>query len=1015
MRLLELKIKNLASLRGEHTIDFCELSAQDLFAITGETGAGKSTILNALSLALYGRLFKGQTFSQDLVTLGERDTAVEVRFVAKGHEFLVKWTLSVLKKDGTPVARPAPNRLVYRREQSEWQVREEAPADLLGLDFEQFTKCVVLNQGEFARLLLAPFSERRSILEKLYPSDNLEALGGIVRQRLEAEAQKKQTLEIQLHGLKEELLFDAAQAQEQQRALVAKKEAVQAGIEVLRPWALGLAELAQLSLRDTESAQREAQLKADHERSTLEHNKVLALFEEGERALTALDETLAHDLPGLEADDKEERALRELAVSLAEQEKGLVVRDEETQRLQQRQEALARDLAQLAQEAQSLLSSLPYAPEQLQRLAWEELTLVAEELRLQRQELATRESFLQKLQANGEAQAKALKELQEQCEQLRAKLPVELRALPAPQRTQKIRDLVSLRLRLEASEREAQELRARQAQLQHDIAARAPELRELRLQQENHVLRSKLEALKDLLRTAPPSACPLCLSPEPHWAQGLRPVAQAFDQSRLEFLEEELQRNELELRGIVGRLERQSTEAPACLPALELTHIVETQDQLLALEARLPSATEALEAARRNWQELQTEVTNLGTKLQGLLQRRAALGRSFQELFAEATALDDEALARLLALRPLLVSYLEKERALQQLQGQQRTVTEDLQRARIGLQELRAVHVALRAEHQERAERLRQRYPGESPAHQLKRRQEELRQAQQRQQIAVQALRRSELQLAEGRSLLARYKEQREHIDLQFTTGLSRLKALRPIAVELTEAALLLPPLLLQAQQELTASEAELEATVTELGKLATLLEEDARRRDKVSLYQQQLLRTQAEEQRWLRVHEVLGTDELRTFVLGLVEAALIQQTNHELQRLCAGRYEIQHSQRKERPEFYIVDRWREGLVRKVSTLSGGETFMVSLAMALALAEMARGRAEIECLFIDEGFGTLDENALEDVMEMLQQVRSSGKQIGVITHVKALSSRLPINLLVSKNGHGNSTLQLCYS
>lgn len=1015
MRLLELKIKNLASLRGEHAIDFRELSAQDLFAITGETGAGKSTILNALSLALYGRLFKGQTFSQDLVTLGERDTAVEVRFLAKGHEFLVKWTLSVLKKDGTPVARPAPNRLVYRREQSDWQIREEAPADLLGLDFEQFTKCVVLNQGEFARFLLAPFGERRTILEKLYPSDNLDAIGGIVRQRLEAEAQKKQTLEIQLHGLQEELLFDAAQAQDQHRALLAKKESMQAGIEVLRPWALGLAELAQLSQRDKESAQREAQLKADHEKSTLEHNKVLSLFEEGERALTALDETLARDLPGLEADDKEERALRELAASLREQEKSLGVREEETQRLRLRQEALTRDLAVLAREAQSLLSSLPYAPAQLQRLDWEELNAVAEELRLLRQELGTRESFLQKLQTSGEAQAKALAELQEQSEQLRGQLPLELRALAAPLRTQKIRDLVSLQLRFEAREREAQELRARQAQLQHDIAARAPELHELRLLQENHVLRSKLEALKDLLRTAPPSVCPLCLSQGPHWHEGLAPVAQAFDQPRLEFLEGELQRNELELRGIAERLERQSAETPVAIPARELTRIVETQDQLLALEARLPSATEALQASRRSWHELQSEVTNLRGKLQALLQRRGELERSFQELFAEASALDDEALARLLALRPLLVSYFEKERALQQLQGQQRTVAEDLHRAQLAVQELRAVHLALKAEHQERAERLRQRHPSGPPAQELKRRQEELRQAQQRQQIAVQALRKSELQLAEGRSLLARYKEQREHIDLQFTTGLSRLKALRPIAVELAEAALLLPPLLLQAQQELAASEAELEAIVTELGKLATLLEEDARRRDKLSLYQQQLQRAQAEGERWLRVHEVLGTDELRTFVLGLVEAALIQQTNHELQRLCAGRYEIQHSQRKDRPEFYIVDRWREGLVRKVSTLSGGETFMVSLAMALALAEMARGRAEIECLFIDEGFGTLDENALEDVMEMLQQVRSSGKQIGVITHVKALSSRLPINLLVSKNGHGNSTLQLCYS
>jgi exonuclease SbcC len=88
---------------------------------------------------------------------------------------------------------------------------------------------------------------------------------------------------------------------------------------------------------------------------------------------------------------------------------------------------------------------------------------------------------------------------------------------------------------------------------------------------------------------------------------------------------------------------------------------------------------------------------------------------------------------------------------------------------------------------------------------------------------------------------------------------------------------------------------------------------------------------------------------------------------------------------------------------------------MVSLAMALALAEMARGRADIDSFFIDEGFGTLDEGSLEDVVEMLQQVRSRGKQIGLITHVKNLSERLPVNLRVVKNDRGHSHTQVLYN
>jgi exonuclease SbcC len=192
---------------------------------------------------------------------------------------------------------------------------------------------------------------------------------------------------------------------------------------------------------------------------------------------------------------------------------------------------------------------------------------------------------------------------------------------------------------------------------------------------------------------------------------------------------------------------------------------------------------------------------------------------------------------------------------------------------------------------------------------------------------------------------------------------------------------------------------------------------EDQKRREKKTALEGQQKIAQQNAGRWKRLLDVLGNDDMRTYVLSLVESALIQQTNLELDKLCAGRYEIQHNAKKGKltPEFWIIDRWRDGLIRKVTTLSGGETFMVSLAMALALADMARGRADIDCFFIDEGFGTLDEDSLEDVMEMLQQVRSRGKQIGLITHVKALSERLPINLKITKDARGNSQVGIVWN
>jgi exonuclease SbcC len=186
---------------------------------------------------------------------------------------------------------------------------------------------------------------------------------------------------------------------------------------------------------------------------------------------------------------------------------------------------------------------------------------------------------------------------------------------------------------------------------------------------------------------------------------------------------------------------------------------------------------------------------------------------------------------------------------------------------------------------------------------------------------------------------------------------------------------------------------------------------------DKISLLNLKLIDLTKALHRKERLYEVLGKDELRTFVLALVEESLIHQTNEELQKLCQGRYEIVHQTKamKMSPEFYILDKYRQGGKRKVSTLSGGETFMVSLAMALGLAEMTRGQAEIDSLFIDEGFGTLDQDSLEDVLNMFQQIQTRGLMVGVISHIKALTGAIPVNLNLRKRSDGTSSLEVFHN
>ena len=109
--------------------------------------------------------------------------------------------------------------------------------------------------------------------------------------------------------------------------------------------------------------------------------------------------------------------------------------------------------------------------------------------------------------------------------------------------------------------------------------------------------------------------------------------------------------------------------------------------------------------------------------------------------------------------------------------------------------------------------------------------------------------------------------------------------------------------------------------------------------------------------------------------------------------------------------ELAVIDTYQAGERRPVANLSGGESFIVSLALALGLSEMSSGRARIDSLFIDEGFASLDENYMEAALQTLSTLGSrEGKLVGVISHVEALKERIDVQIEVKKLSGGRSTL-----
>ncbi|UJF20384.1 AAA family ATPase [Shewanella sp. OMA3-2] len=160
-------------------------------------------------------------------------------------------------------------------------------------------------------------------------------------------------------------------------------------------------------------------------------------------------------------------------------------------------------------------------------------------------------------------------------------------------------------------------------------------------------------------------------------------------------------------------------------------------------------------------------------------------------------------------------------------------------------------------------------------------------------------------------------------------------------------------------------------------------------------------------------LHSLIGSqkgDKFRRFAQGLTLDHLVALANRQLDRL-HGRYQLERKD-SEALELQVLDTWQGDAIRDTRTLSGGESFLVSLALALALSDLVSHKTSIDSLFLDEGFGTLDSQTLDIALDALDNLNASGKMIGVISHIEAMKERIAVQIKVNKmNGLGVSKLQ----
>ena len=210
------------------------------------------------------------------------------------------------------------------------------------------------------------------------------------------------------------------------------------------------------------------------------------------------------------------------------------------------------------------------------------------------------------------------------------------------------------------------------------------------------------------------------------------------------------------------------------------------------------------------------------------------------------------------------------------------------------------------------------------------------------------------------------------------------------------------------AKQDLENRQKELNQKIAEV---RANLENDGRLQAKFAEIQQKIADQAKEWQRWANLGKLIGSasgETFRTFAQSLTLRKLVELANRHLESLNP-RYLIEA---KEDLELDIIDLYQANHVRSMKTLSGGESFLVSLALALGLSDLASKKANIGSLFIDEGFGTLDSQTLDIAIATLEALQARGKMIGIISHVETLKERISTQIRVKKGAGGVSKLEI---
>lgn len=1046
MKICKLKSLNINSLKGTFEIDFeTFLKNESLFAITGPTGSGKSTILDIITCALYGKTPRLAN-PNDLMSRHTGEALCEVEFEIKGKRYRSSWSQrrSRKKADGNfqtakmEVAEVASGKILESKLREVPKYIEE----LSGLDFDRFVQSMMLAQGSFDAFLKAKESERSTLLEKITGTHIYKQISQEIYNRY---AEKKKEIDNDTIALGSIELLEREALDEKTKKLEQSKEEKQTldtkekELKSISTWLDGLKKLEADNTKYTEAFEQISKEKEENKEQFIKldlANKALRiqpLYKEK----TILSNTLLQDKQTLETLKHNKTDIKKALESKTIVFNTITEQYEQEKIFYEQNSAKLKEVSRLQTKIDEnqkvytqLDNKLVNQKHDLAKLFGIDINTLLEDesqIDLRYQEFVIQ---IQELTKKFEAKVEEYNKAQESTTKLSREENSTRAKLSNLEQLQKalveyelilknIKDEVELQSKYKVELESNIKLNDEKSKLLSQINTTLEALNQTK---QKELLIKNYEEDRAKLQSG--QECFLCGSVEHPYITHKKTIdidttTQKIKEQESILAKEQDAKKELELSFV--RLNSKLESSTLQEQKLQTTKQT-IEEQFSKSEFKLDSDAKAnIEEQKQKCQEqlkelniqreqrdkLNTQKDSLQNAVNQKLsdeQKLKTIINAIDEITKEQKELSEQISQNKEQIRQILDiedinefektitesinTIIKKHNTLQNELSSLKSKDESLNTQIFNLEEKQSKDTKTLEELNQEFETLLCEYAFTS------------------EELFEKAL-LDKAEFASLSRLCKTIEDQYTQTETLKTETTNRLKEQKERNLtergldEVNEELNTLQNLIDELQKAMGSLEKELEINAQNIKKSEDKIKELEKKKESFRV--------------WVKLNEMIGSssgDKFAKFAQGITLDQLIYLANQHL-KILSPRYELQRSiDTGKLLEIEVIDGFQGDVVRPVSTLSGGESFIVSLALALGLSALASQKIAIDSLFLDEGFGTLDSDSLEMALNALNALQSSGKMVGVISHVEALKERIGVQIRVVPRGDGTSLVEV---